>query len=210
MSNQNAWDNVGFGIYDNSLTIKKNVGHESSSWEQFLTIMSVLAGILALGTLSVFHFLLLPTEPLKKDLGMAFWLPIVSLLVYGGSYGKMTFTGETKKFWQYTRLYFFAIFAFGIGLLFFYRFPISGWWFWLSFIFFGLGVACFYISGVRWFEHKDLVYQFNWKYLGDGQKFLIIQNGTDVMLYELKDKINKFEYEKIIQQRKTQPLKEMP
>jgi hypothetical protein len=211
MINQNVWGNVDildcglFGL-PRSLTIKKNVGGDSGNeWVNLLTVATMLVGIGLM--LSIPENRIQEYPDTEDDLifstvnAVRFWLsifPIVYCLVYAGTYGKMTFTGETKRFLQYTRAYSFAGFVFGLGVMFLYR--SSGWWFWLSFIFFGLGAVGFWIAGIHWSEHKNLVYQFNWKDLGDGQKFLIIQNGINVMLYELKDEINKFEYEKIVQQ----------
>lgn len=211
MSNQNVWDDVDiFGVRifepDPSLTIKKNVGTEySSSWGLYLTFILLLAMFIGIAIIATPEYLFKVSKPMemsgRDEVGFfRITFLIGYLLIYGCTYGKMKFTGETEQFWQYSRTYFFASFVFALGLMFFYK---SGWWFWLSFIFFGFGILCFLIAAVSWSEHKKLVYQFAWENLGDGQKFLIIQNGHDVMLYELKDKINKFEYEKIVQQKKT-------
>ncbi|PKL46522.1 MAG: hypothetical protein CVV39_07120 [Planctomycetes bacterium HGW-Planctomycetes-1] len=211
MSNQNVWDDVDiFGVRifepNPSLTIKKNVGTGYiSSWKFYLTFILLLAMFISMAIIAMPEYFFKVSKPMgmsgRDEVGFfRITFLIGYLLIYGCTYGKMKFTGETEQFWQYTRTYFFTSFVFALALIFFCK---SGWWFWLSFIFFCFGILCFFIAAVSWSKHKKLVYQFAWENLGDGQKFLIIQKGHDVMLYELKDKINEVEYEKIVQQKKT-------
>lgn len=193
MSNQNVWDDVDvFGV---DVTIKKNVGNGYiSSWENFLIVVSwlaLLAGII----------LIITTLQEEGDKFNRIIFLVGYLFIWGFTYGKMVLMGETKKFRQYIRIYFFASFAFALGLIFYDE---SGWWSWLGFAFFCLSILCFYIARKHWTDHKELINASSWEHIGNGQKFLIIiQNDFDVMLYELKDKIYKWEYDEIAQIRKS-------
>jgi hypothetical protein len=212
MSNQNVWNDVdifGMRIFepDPSLTIKKNVGTEYfiSSWKTNLTFILLFISFSSILIIAMPEYFFEVSKPMemsgRDEVGFFRIIFLIGyLLIYGCTYGKMKFTGETEQFWHYTIVYFFAMLMFALGLIFCYE---SGWWRWLSFIFFGFGILCFLMAAGFWSGHKKLVYQFAWEDLGNGQKFLIIQNGHDVMLYELKDKINEVEYEKIVQQKKT-------
>lgn len=230
MSNQNVWDDVdifGGRIFEPSpsLTIKKNVGTEYiGSWKFYLTLILLLVMFISIAIIAMpENFCKVSKPPMEliaryevgagpSFLGITF--VIGYLLIYGCTYGKMKFTGETEHFWRYTRVYFFTSFIIALAFIFFCKsrwwseFPLffckSGWWPWLSLVFFGFGILCFLISVVSWSKHKKLVYQSAWEHFGNGQKFLIIQKRHDVMLYELKDKINEVEYEKIVQQKKMQ------
>jgi hypothetical protein len=209
MSNQNVWDNVDiFGVRifepDPCLVVKKNIGTGYfGSFGTFLTAISFLVmffGIVIIAIMPESYFKVpKPDEFADQEDGTFRIIYLIGyLFIYGYTCGKMSFTGETEQFWHYSRTYCFTNFVFALGLIFFYK---SGWWPWLSLIFFGFGIFCFLIAASFWSAHKKLVYQFAWENLGDGQKFLIIQKGHDVMLYELKDKINEVEYEKIVQQK---------